>query len=169
MIKPFLVATLFSLGFALFEAAILSNLLFLPVMPDFLLLCTLYFSVQNGTLFGTANGFVSGVFLDFLSASPFGLHCLLRTVLGYVGGRFHKTLNIGGVLLPMLLGLVATLLKALAIWLISLFFPLGIQTYHLISARFAAELVCNAVLAPVTFRFLDLFARFTAVDVESVA
>ena len=55
MIKPFLVATLFSLGFALFEAAILSNLLFLPVMPDFLLLCTLYFSVPNSVPFCTSS------------------------------------------------------------------------------------------------------------------
>ena len=169
MIKPFLAAALFALGFALLEAAVLSNLLFLPVMPDFLLLCTLYFSVQNGTLFGTAYGFLSGVFMDFLSASPFGLHCLLRTLLGYAGGLFHRTLNVSGVLLPVLLGLTATVLKAFVVWLLSLCFPIGIQTYHLISARFALELALNAAFAPLTFRFLGVFARVTTVDVGKVA
>lgn len=164
MIKPFFVATLFALGFALFEAAILSNLLFLPVVPDFLLLCTLYFSVQNGTLFGTTNGFVSGLFLDFLSASPFGLHSLLRTIIGYIGGLFHKTLNINGILLPMVLGFAATLCKAAIIWVLSLFYPMGVQSYHLISSSFAFELVLNAILAPFTFRFLDLFERLTLVE-----
>ncbi len=164
MIKPFFTACLFFLGFALFEAAILSNLLFLPAVPDFLLLCTLYFSVQNGTLFGTTTGFVSGLFLDFLSAAPFGLNCLLRTIIGYVGGLFQKTLNINGLLLPMLLGFAATLIKAFIVWLIALFYPLGIQTYELISVVFVVELLLNTVLAPITFRFLDLFAQITTVE-----
>ncbi len=164
MIRPFFAACLFFLGFALFEAAILSNLLFLPAVPDFLLLCALYFSVQNGTLFGTTTGFVSGLFLDFLSAAPLGLNCLLRTIIGYVGGLFQKTLNINGVLLPMVLGFVATLVKALLIWIIALFYPRGIQTYNLLSVAFVVEIVLNTLFAPITFRFLDLFAHITTVE-----
>lgn len=168
MIKPFFSACLFLLGFALLESAILSNLLFLPVVPDFLLLCTLYFSVQNGTMFGTTTGFVSGLCMDFLSAAPFGLNCLLRTIVGYVGGLFHKTLNINGILLPLLLGFCATLFKALLIQIIALFYP-GVATYTLISAHFAFELVLNSVLTPLTFRFLDLFIHFVLFDAETVA
>ncbi|MBQ7158311.1 MAG: rod shape-determining protein MreD [Treponema sp.] len=164
MIKPFFAACLFFLGFSLFEAAILSNIMFLPAVPDFLLLCSLYFSVQNGTLFGTTTGFISGLFLDFLSAAPFGLNCLLRTIIGYVGGLFQKTLNINGILLPMLFGFVATLVKALVIWLIALFYPLGIQTYELFSVTFVVELLLNTILAPITFRFLDLFAHIITVE-----
>ncbi len=164
MIKPFFSACLFFLGFALFEAAILSNLMFLPAIPDFLLLCSLYFSVQNGTLFGTTTGFVSGLFIDFLSTAPFGLNCLLRSIIGYTGGLFQKTLNINGVLLPMLLGFVATLVKACLLWIISLFYPLGIQTYVLFSVTFVVELFLNTILAPITFRFLDLFAQFIVVE-----
>lgn len=164
MIRPFLTVCLFFLGFTLFESAILSNLMFLPTIPDFLLLCSLYFSVQNGTLFGTTTGFVSGLFLDFLSAAPFGLNCLLRTIIGYIGGLFQKSLNINGILLPMVLGFVATLAKAGLIWIVALFYPLGIQTYELFSVSFVVELTLNTILAPLTFRFLDLFAPLVTVE-----
>lgn len=164
MIRPFLTVCLFFLGFTLFESAILSNLMFLPTIPDFLLLCSLYFSVQNGTLFGTTTGFVSGLFLDFLSAAPFGLNCLLRTIIGYIGGLFQKSLNINGILLPMVLGFVATLAKAGLIWVVALFYPLGIQTYELFSVSFVVELTLNTILAPLTFRFLDLFAPLVTVE-----
>ena len=164
MIRPFLTVCLFFLGFTLFESAILSNLMFLPTIPDFLLLCSLYFSVQNGTLFGTTTGFVSGLFLDFLSAAPFGLNCLLRTIIGYIGGLFQKSLNINGILLPMVLGFVATLAKAGLVWTVALFYPLGIQTYELFSVSFVVELTLNTILAPLTFRFLDLFAPLVTVE-----
>ena len=169
MVKSFLITCLFALGFSVFEAAILSNLMFLPVIPDFLLLSGLYFSVQNGKLFGTAHGFVSGLFIDFLSAAPLGLNALLRTLIGYITGLFHKTLNIDGILLPMVFGFSATLFKALVIWIISFFYPIGIQTYNVLSTDFAVELMMNTVLAPITFRFLDLFARVTQVDMEKIA
>ena len=81
-----------------------------------------------------------------------------------MGGLFQKTLNINGILLPMLFGFVATLVKALVIWLIALFYPLGIQTYELFSVTFVVELLLNTILAPITFRFLDLFAHIITVE-----
>ena len=169
MLRPFLITCLFALGFSVFEAAILSNLMFLPVIPDFLLLSGLYFSVQNGKLFGTAHGFVSGLLIDFLSAAPMGLNSLVRTLMGYIAGLFHKTLNINGIMLPMLFGFSATFLKALIIWVISLFYPIGIQTYDVISMNFAIELLMNTILTPVIFRFLDLFEKFILIDMENIS
>ena len=65
--KKFAVACLFLLGFILLETGILSNMLFLPAVPDFVLLCSLYFSLQNGRLFGVSAGFTGGILLDFLT------------------------------------------------------------------------------------------------------
>ena len=84
--KSFGISCLFLLGFVLFETAVLSNIVILPVVPDLLLICSLYFSLQNGRLFGVASGFTGGLFLDFVSACPFGFNCLLRTIIGYVAG-----------------------------------------------------------------------------------
>ena len=133
MIRSFIATTLFFLILALFETAIFSNLLFLPSSPDFLLIVLLYVAVQNGRLFGVISGFISGLLLDFFTGCPFGLNCLLRTIIGYIAGLFNKSLNLSGVLLPALQGLSASVIKIVLLLLISFFFPAGIKGYTLFS------------------------------------
>ncbi len=169
MIKPFLISVLIFLCAALFETAILSNLVFLPAVPDILLICLLYVSLNNGRLFGVSIGFVSGLFLDFLSISPFGLHGLLRTLLGYLAGLFNKTLNINGIFLPAFFGFCATLLKAVLILCISFFFPLSVHTYSIVSNTFLFELVVNTVLTPIVFKFLSFFDKVILLEPENIS
>lgn len=142
----------------LLETALLSNIVFLPAVPDLLLLIVLYIAVFGGSLAGEGAGFVSGLLLDFLTAAPLGLNCLLRTVLGFLAGLFHDLLNVSGVLIPALLALAATIAKALIIELISFFFPSGIITYNMLSVGFGMELLLNSLLAPAVFSFLSLFS-----------
>ena len=169
MIKSFSVTALILLCFVIFETAILSNLLFLPAIPDFLLIITLYVSVNNGRVFGVTSGFVSGLILDCLSVSPFGLHCLLRTIIGYVAGLFNKTLNMSGAFILVLIGFSVTLLKALILWMISVFFPDSIVAYSLVSKAFLFELAANSVLTPIVFRFLRIFSTVILLDPEKVS
>lgn len=168
MIRSIAVTTLLFLCFALAETAILANMLFLPAVPDFLLLMLLYVAVQNGRLYGVIAGFISGLMLDFLSGCPFGFNCLLRTVIGYGAGLFNRTLNITGVLLPALQGLVATLVKVILLWLISVCFPAGIRSYMLLTPALAFELALNIVLAPVMYAFMALFGRYVVLSLEQV-
>ena len=78
------VSTFFLMFFVvLIETALLSNIFFLPAVPDLLLLVLLFLSVNNGSTFGEVSGFYSGFLLDFLSASPLGLNSLIRTVIGF--------------------------------------------------------------------------------------
>ena len=169
MLKSFLVSVLILLCFVVFETAILSNMLFLPAIPDFLLIISLYLSVHNGKIFGVSAGFASGLFLDFLTVSPFGLHSLLRTIIGYVSGIFNKTLNIQGVFLPLLIGFFATLFKAVLIFIISVFFPDSVVPYSLYSVTFLFELAANAVLTPLVFKFLDVFSNVILLDPEKIS
>ena len=108
--------------FLILETAVISNLTFLPAIPDFLLIITLFVALNNGSLLAESTGFVSGIMLDFLSASPLGLNALLRTILGFIAGFFHDVLNATSVLLQIIYGAVATVLKAIIVYLISLFF-----------------------------------------------
>ena len=169
MIKSFSVTALILLCFVIFETAILSNLLFLPAVPDLLLIITLYVSVNNGRLFGVSSGFVSGLLLDFLSVSPFGLHSLLRTIIGYVAGLFNKTLNMTGVFLPIVIGIVATIFKMLILWVISVFYPDSVVSYSLVSKEFCFELAANAILTPIMFRFLHIFSHVILLNPENVS
>ena len=145
------------MGFALFESAILSNILFLPAIPDFLLLSVLYFSFTFGRKTGVTTGFFSGLFIDFFSGCPFGLNCLLRTVIGYVSGFFNKTFNIRGIILPCIIAFTGTVSKCFLQIFISFFYPNIVNKYSVFSVMFLSELVMNVVFAPIVFKFLSVF------------
>ena len=169
MLKSFSVSALILLFFVVFETAILSNLLILPAVPDLLLIVTLYVSVHNGRLFGVSSGFLSGLFLDFLSASPFGLNCLLRTIIGYVTGLFNKTLNMSGFFLPVLIGFLATLFKVLLVGIVSIFFVDSVVPYTLLSKEFLFEITANSLLTPLVFKFLSIFSGVILLNPEKVS
>ena len=168
MIKTFSTGSFIVLCTALAEAALLSNIAVLPAVPDLSLLCVLYISLNNGRLMGEATGFVSGIFLDFLSASPWGLNCLYRVILGYAGGIFNKTITTDGVLIPAVLGCTATLGKLLLVWLISVLYPFGLVAYRPLSPVFIFELCANTVLCPIVFKFLQLFKDSLVLAPEKV-
>jgi rod shape-determining protein MreD len=152
--------------FLLLETAVFSNLTYLPAIPDFLLIITLFVALNNGSLLAESTGFVSGIMLDFLSASPLGLNALLRTILGFIAGFFHDVLNATSVLLQIIYGAVATVLKAIIVYLISLFFT-GVVSYSLFSQIFLTEVLLNALFTPIIFKFLSLFSDFIIVRPES--
>lgn len=160
MIRRWITIFFILLVAVLLETALLSNIIFLPAVPDLLLLIVLYLSVYNGSLTGETAGFVSGLLLDFLTAAPFGMNCLLRTLLGFFSGLCHNVINISGIVIPCILTLVATMVKFIIIEFISFFFPNGVITYELLSMEFGMELLLNVVLAPVVFAFLSLFSAF---------
>lgn len=154
-----MISVLILICFALFETSILSNLLFLPVTPDFLLICVLYFSACNGKITGVLTGFSSGLVLDFLTASPFGFHCLLRTIIGYLAGMFNRSINLSGVFVPVVFALVATVAKKLLIILISVTFSSVSPGVPMFSMEFLFELIANGIFTPIVFKFLDIFGE----------
>lgn len=164
MIKSYLSSFIILLVVLLIETAVLSNIIVLPAIPDLVLLCTLYFSLQNGKIAGEVDGFVGGLMIDFLSGGPFGLNCLIRCIIGYIGGLFSRIMNISGILVPCLLGLIATVIKAILPFGVSIFFPNYVNTYNIFSLAFISELIMNTVLAPIVFWLLNHFASFILLD-----
>lgn len=168
MIRSFFSSALVLLCTALVETAVFSNITSLPAIPDLSLICVLYLSLSNGKLLGETTGFVSGLFLDFLSAGPFGLNCLLRTIIGYLGGMFNKLLNTEGFFIPLVLGLCATLVKEILLWIISMLYPSSvILPYSPFTFQFLFELGINSILTPFVFRFLHLFKNSLIIGPES--
>ncbi|MCR5045248.1 MAG: rod shape-determining protein MreD [Treponema sp.] len=160
MIKSYLSSFIILLVFVLIETALLSNIFFLPAIPDFLLICVLYFSIRNGKVAGELTGFVSGLLLDFLSGSPFGLNCLVRTIIGFLGGFFHRMMNYESFFVNIITGFFATIIKALIIHFISLLFPNYVNSYHIFSSVFALELGMNTFLCPLVIKLLRSFDSF---------
>ncbi|NLK46015.1 MAG: rod shape-determining protein MreD [Treponema sp.] len=160
MIKSSFSALLFSLSFLIIETALLSNISFLPVVPDLILLILLYVSFHNGPVAGEVHGFVSGLLLDFLSASPLGLNSLIRTIIGFLTGCFKNFLNVDAVFFPSIIAAIATFMKALLLLLVSFLFGGKISVYHFSSSIFWIELCMNTILAPLMFAFLRIFSAW---------
>jgi rod shape-determining protein MreD len=152
------------LFFSLFEAAILSNLMFLSVVPDLVLLIVVYVSFMNSSIIGTTSGFISGLLLDFLSASPIGLNSFTKTVTGFIAGKFSGSFNQNKIFLPALMGFSATILKAILIWILSFFFGSNILIYRISGSVFWLEVLANTVCAPLIFALLGLFSSFFVED-----
>ena len=79
MIRTFITSIIILLTTAVFESAVLSNITFLPAIPDISLICVVFIALHNGKIYGESSGFFSGLFLDFLGACPLGFNCLFRT------------------------------------------------------------------------------------------
>jgi len=158
MLKSFLISTFILLCATIIESSILSNLTILFVVPDLVLMCSLYFSLINGKTFGEASGFVSGVFLDFITGIPFGFNCVIRTIIGYIAGFFENSIIISGLITPVLAVGIGTIAKVILIELTALFFPnVNIYVTGIISYEFLFEFIENIILAPFVFRLLGFF------------
>ncbi len=152
------------LFFSLLEATILSNLLFLPVVPDLVLLIVVYVSFMNSSITGSTVGFISGMLLDFLSASPVGLNAFTKSVTGFIAGKFSGSFNQNKILIPALMGFSATLLKAILTLVLSLFFGSNILVYKLTGSVFWLEVLVNTICAPLVFALLGVFSAFFIED-----
>lgn len=164
MSKSILISTFILLSATIIESSILSNISFLFVVPDFVLICTIYFALLNGKIVGESTGFISGLFLDFISGVPFGFNCLIRTIIGYLYGLFSNAVIITGFVMPVLSVGIGTIIKVVLVQLVTLFFPnISIYVTGLFSYEFLFELGINVLLAPVIFKFLSFFRNSLAV------
>jgi len=143
---------------SLVTATILANLLFLPVLPDLVLLVVVYVSFMNSPETGCTTGFISGILLDFLSASPIGLNACTKTITGFIAGKLAGSFNLDRILIPFAMGVGATVIKALTTWILSFFFGPGILLYKLTGSVFWLEVVANGLCAPLVFAFLGFFS-----------
>lgn len=166
--KSTLTSTIFTLVLLFLETAVLSNLYYLPVVPDLLLLYTVYVSIHRGCLHGETEGFASGLLLDCLSSAPLGLNALLRTIVGFVSGLFFLTINTYGFLIPFIIGFAATVLKVLLLSIISFFFPGNVLSYDIFSSSVWIEVLLNSLLAPVLFFICSKFDSITKEPTETI-
>ena len=167
--RTILISAVFMLSFLFFECSILSNVYFLPVVPDLLLLFTVYISIQKGCLQGETVGFFSGLLLDFVSAAPLGLNALLRTIIGFMCGLFHLTIGTSGIFTPIILGISATFTKVFFTYLISFLFPGVVLTYAFFSKTFLFECIFNGLLAPILFFIFSNFQSIAHMEVSSIS
>lgn len=141
----------------LLQTAVFSHISFFPMLPDFILLLILYTAVSNGSTAGLICGFICGLFLDFLSAAPIGLHSFIFTLLGFTAGKIYGLYNLNKIVLPCLLGILGFLFNAFLLFVLRFIFGQNIHTYTIFSTDFLIRLAVNAAFTPVLFLFFNLF------------
>jgi rod shape-determining protein MreD len=162
MAKNVIWATVFIIVAALIQSTLLSLLTDQHITPDLTLGILVYSSYVNGTMTGQITGFFSGIFLDFLSASPLGLNTFIRTVIGALAGLIRGTFFLDAVVLPMALCAAATFARAFMLFLLRMLLGSAIEAFSFVEPVFWIELCLNTFTAPLLFGFLKQFQPLLA-------
>jgi len=162
MTRSIIWTVLFCIIAAILQSTVINNIAFFNVIPD-LALCVLVFSAYtNGTMTGQVSGFFSGLFYDFLSAAPLGMNCLVRTIVGAAAGIFKGQFFLDFIFMPMILCVLATILKAFIIFIVHLIMGSSIPVYSLTTPVLWIEIGLNAISAPLLFLLLRKFRPMKA-------
>ncbi len=134
------------------------------VIPDLSLVILIWIGYKNGPVEGPVAGFISGFAEDCLSASPLGFHAFVRTFVAAFSGMLHGSFYIDRILLPVAMGAIGTLLKALGATLLFLLFGTKIQTYGLVDRILWIEVAYNGLIAPLVFLLLGTAKRLLVTE-----
>jgi len=162
MAKLVFFAVLFSIIAGILQSTLLSHISLNGAVPDLALGILVFTAYVNGSMPGQLSGFFSGLLLDFFSAAPLGLNCIVRTLTGALAGMLKGSFFLDFFLLPMILCAVATLFKAFVIFLLHLAFPGTVPAYSLTTPVFWSEFALNALSAPFLFALLRRFRPLLA-------
>jgi rod shape-determining protein MreD len=143
-------------GITLIQTTWLSAIALFGAKPDLGLLAVVWMAYRHGPVIGSSAAFISGLIDDAVSAAPLGFNAFVKGVVAWASSFLHGALEFDRILMPLLLGAVATLLKAFAALFLHTLFGGGIETYDLLSSILWTEVAYNAVLAPVLFWFLRI-------------
>jgi len=162
MIKKIIWTVVFGLVAAILQSTLLSHFTLYWAVPDLALGIIVYSASVNGMMVGQLSGFFCGLALDFLSAAPIGLNALVRALIGALAGLLKGNLLLDFLLIPMILCALATLLKALMLFLLHLLFGEGVHAYPIAGPVLWAEMALNTITAPFLFALLKRFKTLIA-------
>ena len=156
MLKTILISVVASVGFSFLQSTWLQAIALYTVIPDLALLVIVFVAFQNVRAEGIVAGFLSGLLQDFISSAPLGFNAFIRTIVAFGFNLISGSFFIDRILMPMLFGAAATLIKALAAAILALAFPTHIHGYDFLDRILWVETAYNAVLAPILFFILGL-------------
>jgi rod shape-determining protein MreD len=130
------------------------------VKPDVGLIILVFVAIRRGSMTAQLSGFAAGMVEDFLSLSPLGFHAFIRTVVGFLYGLTVGSIFVDPILMPLILTIAATLLKALVSSLLVSFLSIPAEGFSVFIGPLWIELGYNAVLAPFLFALLGLIKVF---------
>jgi rod shape-determining protein MreD len=154
MIKHIVWTVAFCILAGIFQSTLLARIAMYRAVPDLALCIVVYSAYVNGVMAGQVSGFISGLMLDFLSAAPLGLNCMIRLLVGAFAGLFKGSFFLDAFFLPVVFCATATFFKASILFLLRLILGSVIPVYSFVTPLFWAELCLNSLVAPLIFGLL---------------
>jgi rod shape-determining protein MreD len=153
-------------------AVVLQSTLFqllsiLNVRPDLCLMIIIFAALQRGSMAGMLTGFTAGLLEGFFT-EPIGFHALIKTIIGYVVGRFEGILSIEPFFMKIILIIGATWAKGLLTGFSHLIFGIKAPPFFTFVAGVLLESLYNALLAIPVFFLLKIMKLFKVKGMETL-
>lgn len=119
--------------------------------PQFLLILTMYIALIRGPVIGQTMGFLWGLSADGISVALFGSQALLLTIIGFISGKFNKTLDESKSGAQIMFVLMLSCLYFVGLYIVYHIFAEPGRYISIMSLIFHP--LINALLAPIIFWF----------------
>ncbi len=86
----------FLIPFIIFIPALIIQLTIIPyfsfdyIIPDLVVIVLVYFTLQNGQIYGSLLGFVFGLIIDIVTGGVLGSAMFAKTLAGFLAGYFYN-------------------------------------------------------------------------------
>ena len=147
------------------ETAIVREFGFIGIEPGIYLVFFIFIAHAQGSMRAVIIGFFVGLAIDFLSASPLGVHSFSLSLVGYLTGSLRGKIFLDPIFMPMVLMLIAGLINLLAGSLLISLFSIEVSS-NPFSGSFAIVLFLHALISPICFGLLRL-AGIVSLNVRS--
>jgi rod shape-determining protein MreD len=121
------------------------------IKPDILLVVFVILATQNGSMTSQIVGFVLGLAIDMVTSAPLGFHAFQFALAGYLFGLGSGNVYFDPLVMPALMGFLATVFTVLTSFLLNAVFQLGSPISAFLNIGLLFQLLLNVLLAPLIF------------------
>jgi len=143
------------------QSTLLSAIIPIGFVPDLALILLVASAWHYGSLTGEIAGFCIGLTFDIMSLAPLGFHSLIFTTIGFLFGKMQNSIAPGPIGIPVIAAGIATGIKYLMSFLLSLVFGLNSVGVRYFTLDSLYEFLANLVLSPLIFLLVALIVRIS--------
>ena len=136
---------------ALLEATWPQMLSIQRVVPDFVIVLVVYFSITEGTERGMYTGVLGGIFQDVAGNTGIGHHVLCLVILGYIVGRMARRLITDNPYVKTVTVLVASLVHGVLYLAVEYVQKVDMNTVVTMSYSIVPHTFYTALVTPLVF------------------
>lgn len=164
MIRTVVLSTILLIVCSFIQSTWFGAIAIFGVVPDLSLVVLIWLSYKNGPIEGPASGFLAGLAEDFMSSSPLGFHAFVKTAIAALTSLLHGSFYIDRLLMPFVLAVAGTLLKAISALFLYILFGAQIHVYSIADRMLWIEALYNGLASPIVFLVLTPLSRFLVTE-----